>query len=127
MNIPWDDWADALAAGDEDAAENARDRLALLGGLLLAEAVRRQGAAVLAEIDKLGVPPAVWAAIEQTTGGTVKLCEWLTVEVRRLKAENWELARTLARLEMRVEQLEGERDGVAQGCADVEGQGDRAA
>lgn len=123
MSIPWDDLADALErqrdaerAGDTEAvaaaafdAEVARDAMATLGSALLAMMAVR-----------VGLPAVVTKAIVETAQPSRQLAEWMVVEVKRLQAENWELARTLARLEMRVEQLETDRDGFVQDTVDAE-------
>ena len=111
---PLQDLFDAMDRDDDEAIENAKDRLALFGRLILSLAVDRQGPAVRDSLDRVGVTPATWEAIDGATAPLrepiEKLYGWFVLEIRRLRAENWELAKTIARLELRVEQLEGSAD-----------------
>lgn len=131
MGLPWDDLADAIGRLHEaergrgpeavDAAaevERQRERLALVGALLFDAATRPvpggppplPAGSVTRLLDLAGVPDLL-AELQARIDEPRRHAEWMAAEVRRLKAENWELARTIARLELRVEELEEARRG----------------
>lgn len=154
MGLPWDEWADArgraedarrraeLAGGlgDRRAAELdalgaeqdvalARDRMALLGAMLLEAAATPADdrpaylpaatARRLASAAGLGGVAGDVAELRDAVAGLAVEVRSLRQQVADLRRENWELATAIADLELRTELTEG----AAHGAERVDGEG----
>lgn len=101
------------------AIDTAREELAAILVLMLRSALGSCSAAFGRVIESLPT------ADQQARFSIEKIVEWMdwaSVEIQRLRSENWQLAKTVSALDLRVEQSEDDRNGSGR-VAHAEGPG----